>query len=75
MIEQVSKHADFIREVNDLVERGLPMIDAVVHYCEVHNVEIETVASIVKNHPSMKATVQIEAEDLNYLPRRSRLPI
>lgn len=50
-------------------------IDAVMHYCEANNLEIETIASLIKSNVKMKAKLQEEAEELNYLPKRAKLPI
>jgi hypothetical protein len=53
----------------------ISFLDAVVHYCEANSVEIESVASIIKTNPKMKAKLQEDAEELNFLPRRAKLPI
>jgi hypothetical protein len=53
----------------------ISFLDAVVHYCETNSVEIESVASIIKTNPKMKAKLQEDAEELNFLPRRAKLPI
>ena len=67
---------NFVNEINKLVEdKGLDVMDAVVYYCEKHNVEIETAASIIKQNAKIKARLMIEAENLNYLPKRARLPL
>jgi len=50
-------------------------IDAVVFYCEKHNIEIETAASIIKSNPKFRLKLQSSAEDLNFLPKRAKLPI
>lgn len=78
--EVISKKAHstekFIKEVNTLVERhGLDYMDAIVHYCEKNNLEIESVASIIRSNSKIKAKLQNEAEVLNFLPKTSRLPI
>jgi hypothetical protein len=66
----------FMQEIELLVdEKGMDYIDAVVHYCEVNGIEIETAASLIKCSPKMKAKVQIEAENLNYLPKSGKLPL
>jgi len=50
-------------------------IDAVVEWCAKHNIEVETAASIIKSTPTLKSKIQMEAEDLNVLPKTARLPI
>lgn len=49
--------------------------DAIVHYCQTSNSEIETIADLVKNNPKLKQALQLEYEALNMLPKTSRLPI
>lgn len=66
---------NFIKEINAFVERGgLTVMDAVIHYCETNNIEIEAAASIIKSNPKIKSKLQSEAEDLNFLPKRARIP-
>jgi hypothetical protein len=50
-------------------------IDAVVYFCEKNGVDIETAASLIKNNSKLKASIQDEAEHLNYLPKTQKLPI
>lgn len=65
-----------MQEIDKLVEEeGLEYIEAIIYYCEVNDIEIETAASLIKGSAKMKAKVQIEAENLNYLPRSGKLPI
>lgn len=65
-----------MKEIEKIVqEKGTDYIDAVVLYCQANNIEIETAASLVKGSTKMKAKIQNEAEDLNYLPKTRKLPI
>jgi hypothetical protein len=50
-------------------------MDAVIYYCEENNIEIEVFAKAIKSNDMMKAKIQIEAENLNFLPKSSTLPI
>jgi hypothetical protein len=50
-------------------------IDAVLHFCEVTGLEIESAASLIKSSAKMKASIQNEAEELNYLPKSAKLPL
>jgi hypothetical protein len=50
-------------------------IDAVIYFCEKHEIDVETAASLIKGNSNLKASIRIEAENLNYLPKTSRLPI
>lgn len=73
MIELNSK---FYEEIEKIVEKyGASYLDAVTHYAEQNGVEIEQLSPVINRHPKLKAMIQLEAEDLNYLPKSSRLPI
>ena len=67
---------NFIREIDKIVnDLGITYVDAVVHFCEKNNIEIETAASIVKSNPKMKSKLQSDYENLHYLPKRAKLPV
>lgn len=58
-----------------VVELKTDYMDAIVHYCDKNNIEIETVASIIKSNSKFKAIIQNEGEDLNLLPKTAKLPL
>ena len=65
-----------ISEIEHIViDCGTNYIDAIVHYCDQNNIEVETVASIIKSSGKLKSRLQAEGEQLNFLPRSARLPI
>lgn len=65
-----------MQEIDKLVDdQGMEYIEAIVYYCDLNGIEIETAASLIKGSAKMKAKVQIEAENLNYLPKSGKLPI
>ena len=67
---------DFQDEIDKLVKnKGMEYIEAVVYFCETTGLEIESAASLIKSSAKMKAVIQNEAENLNYLPKSARLPI
>ncbi|NBW58214.1 hypothetical protein EBR43_10645 [bacterium] len=67
---------DFQEEIDKLVRnRGMKYIEAVIYFCETTGLEIESAASLIKSSAKMKAVIQNEAENLNYLPKSARLPI
>lgn len=75
-IKSIAQTANFIQEIEKLViDSKLDYIDAVLYYCEKHGIEIETAASIIKSSAKVKAKIQLEAEEVNCLPKTSRLPI
>jgi ClpP class serine protease len=58
----------FIKEIERLViNYDLDYMDAVVHYCEKNNIEIEAAASIIRSNIRIKAKLQDEAEELNFM--------
>lgn len=66
----------FIKEIENLVSKyDLDYMDAVVHYCEKNNIEIEAAAGIIRSNLRIKARLQDEAEELNFLPKRAKLPV
>ena len=49
-------------------------MDAVVYYCEINTIEIETVKKFISK--SLKEKIELEARDLNFLVEKSaQLPI
>ena len=75
-IASIKTPSTFMQEIDKLVEEeGLEYIEAIIYYCEVNDIEIETAASLIKGSAKMKAKVQLEAENLNYIPKSGKLPI
>ena len=56
-------------------EKKMSYIDAVCYWCELNNLEIEYAVEIIKNNAAFIAKIQIEAENLNYIKKTSRLPV
>lgn len=66
----------FYKEIESLVKsHGLNYVDAVVHYCEKNEIEIEAAASMIKSNMRIKSQIQSEGEDLRILPKTAKLPI
>jgi len=51
----------------------ITMIDAVLEYCTIRNVEVETAASLIT--PRMKSSIEGEAMKLKMIAPKARLPI
>jgi 16S rRNA G1207 methylase RsmC len=68
---------EMIQEIEALVKkRNLEYIDAVIYYCEKNDLEVETMAEIIKQNSAIKSKIQIEAENLKMVRRTSaRLPL
>jgi hypothetical protein len=46
---------------------GIDYIDAILSYCNDHNLEIEAIGQIIAKNPSLKEKVEIEAGALHCL--------
>ena len=53
-------------------ELNISHIEAVTHYCEEKNIEIEIAAALVSD--SLKNLIEAEAATLRYLPKINTLP-
>jgi len=72
----IKTSSDFVKEIEKIViTKNIEFFDAVLYYCEVNNIEVETAASLVKQNSVLKAKIQIEAENLNLMKKSARLPI
>jgi len=75
-ISNLKTSADFVKEIDKLViSKNLNFFDAVLHYCESNNIEVETAAALVKQSTVLKSKIQFEAEELNMIKKTARLPI
>lgn len=48
-------------------------MDAIILYAEENNIEVESAARMISQ--SLKEKIEVEAQDLNFLPKSARLPI
>jgi hypothetical protein len=70
--------SQFVAEIETIVkETGMNHFDACMHYADKANVEIETVASLIKGSQILKSKIQVDAEKLHMLKGTSgaKLPI
>jgi len=58
---------EFTQKINDIVKdkRPISYIDAIVHYCESNNIEVETTTRLISK--SLKEKIKAEALDANLL--------
>ena len=54
-------------------EKKCSYMDAIVLYCEENEMEVESAAQMIS--PNIRDKIEVEAQDLNFLPRAARLPI
>ena len=68
----------FAQEIESLVHNtsgNMSYIDAIIHFCEQNNIDVEAVPKLISN--PLKEKIKYEASELNFLKRSSRakLPI
>lgn len=56
-------------------KKGMGYLEAIMWYCEQHNIEIEAVAGLIKKSDAIKAKLEAECEEQNMIQRQPRLPI
>lgn len=72
--KQFLSKAKFAKLIEDTVHKHRSTyMDAVLHVCEQHNVEVEEVRKFIT--PIIKDKIEAEAMRLNFLPKLNTLPI
>lgn len=65
---------EFSLKIEKFVSRArCSYLDAIVLFCEENNIEVESAAQMLNT--TIKQKLEVEAQDLNYLPKTARLPI
>ena len=60
--------------IEDFVkQKRCSYMDGIVLYCQENEIEIETAAKLINT--KIKEQIEIEAIDLNFLPKVTKLPI
>ena len=66
--------AKFSIIIEELVhDKRLSYMEAIVYYCDNNELEVETAAKLI--NPVIKSKIEVEAQDLNFLPKTSKLPL
>jgi len=62
----------FAQEIESLVHSNLDMnyIDAIIHFCEKNNIDVESVPKLISK--PLKEKIKYEAMELNFLKKSSR---
>jgi hypothetical protein len=62
----------FAQEIESLVQINADMnyIDAIVHFCEMNNIDLESVPKLISK--PLKEKLKYEAMELNFLKKTSR---
>jgi hypothetical protein len=66
---------EFSLQIEKIVQdkKGISYMDAVLKYCEDNEIDPGTVAPLISKN--LKDKIELEAQDLNYLPKTGRLPL
>lgn len=77
MIDSVFKTSStMIDEIEKIVkDKKIHYMDAVIMWCELNNHEIEFAGELIKKNVVLRSKIQLEAENLNFMKKSSRLPI
>jgi len=63
--------AKFSQDVEKIAyENNMNYIDAIVHYCETNEIEIESVSKLISK--PLKEKLKYDAQKLNYIKKTSR---
>lgn len=63
------------REIMSYVNKDVSYIDALVHYAEKYEIEIEVLGEMIRKSPVLKSKVRDDAESLNLVEVSMKLPI
>ena len=64
----------FCTMIEDMVQvKRLTYMEACLEYCKDENIEPESLGRLINK--SLKQKIQVEAENLNFLPKTSTLPV
>ena len=67
----------FAEEIEKLVllNKDMNYIDAIIHFCDQNNIDVESVPKLISK--PLKEKIKYEAQELNFLKRTSRakLPV
>ena len=72
-LDKILTKKKFSTMVENLVrEKRLPYMDAIIHLCEERDIDPLDVKKLIS--PSLKDKVEVEAMNLNMLPKGNELP-
>lgn len=60
-VNSILSVSDFTSQIESLVnDKGIPYTDALIYFSEKNNIEIETIASLVRQSSNLKNKLQVE---------------
>lgn len=72
----IQLNTEFPAEIERLVrENEIEYMEAVILWCERNGLEVEFAGDLIRRNAVLKAKIQIEAENLNFMKKSARLPI
>lgn len=75
-IDKFENQQRICREIDELVRTSnLTYIDASIHYADINGFEVEYVAELLTKSDLIRSRIEEEAENLNFIKKKSRLPI
>ena len=75
-MDPMKSSEELFKKLDQIVrDKQIDYFEAVMHYCEKNNLEVEAIAAVIKQNSILKAKIQLIAEDLNLLKKTSRLPV
>ncbi len=75
-IDKFENQMRICKEIDHLVKtKDLDYMDAALLYAHENNLEIEYVGELLSKNTMIRARIEEEAENLNFLKRKARLPI
>lgn len=70
-VNSIRSASEFALELNKLVDNhNLDLMDAIMLYVSKNNIEIDVVASLVKQNPSIKSRLYDECEIVNLVEKK-----
>lgn len=69
----MSKEEFSLKIENFVSQKRCSYLDAIIIFAEENGIEIESAAQMLNT--TIKQKLEVEAQDLNYLPKTARLPV
>ena len=54
-------------------EKNMSYMDAVIHYCEENDIDLQHINKLISK--PLKEKISVEAQKLNFLPKTGSLPV
>lgn len=65
---------EFAQEIEDLVKNsGTTYLDAIIEYCDKNKLELEIIAKLVRQNPTLKGKLESECVDLNLVEKFAKI--